>query len=151
MAIYSFARGIFPDASKVVASIMNDDMCRQRVCCRCHALYEERENIGAWRCSAHPRPYDPSREVYLCCQTTSNGCVRCDHTEDTQNAYPGCVREFAITGGVPAFAVLPANLGELVGVQAASVLTSCIVGDKNLYILRRSSNATTLLLKPSAS
>lgn len=140
-AIYSFARGVFPDATEPIASIVDENMKRQRLCYRCRALYMEYENIGAWRCAAHPLQWNPSRQLYPCCNTSTRGCLRCDHIESPDNAYPGCTRDINISGGLPAFPVMPENLPELQGVMASSILLSPNAGEKLLYVLRRQSPA----------
>ena len=71
------------------------ELSRPRVCRKCHAKYQERDNIGQWQCAYHParrvttHRVDPQYNsyyaelVYECCKKPewAGGCTPCDHVE----------------------------------------------------------------------
>jgi len=111
----SFAHAHIPLATEGFPSIMTAELTRQRECIRCKQFYRERENIGAWRCPMmHAHAYDHDAKVYPCC-SLSTGCIAADHTENVVEPYPGCVSDYELTRGVPAYKLLVGNLKELQG------------------------------------
>ena len=59
-----------------------------RHCLRCGVAYQDKNNLGQWRCSYHPCLYRADRRqqqrLFPCCGAPegSRGCVRADHTCD---------------------------------------------------------------------
>ena len=60
-----------------------EELRRFRRCIYCYAHYQECDNIGQFRCRAHPGVVAAWADRYTCCGELSDvrGCCACDHSE----------------------------------------------------------------------
>jgi hypothetical protein len=85
---YSFGHGHIRKTVEQKYNVVTDSMTTHVRCVRCNLSYREIDNIGQFHCRMHTLGYSSLSGLFACCNTLTNGCLACDHSQDTENPYP---------------------------------------------------------------